>query len=151
VKKEFFCVYDYGIGGVWVIILARSKKEIAEKYPMLGVEENRPKWMSDADYNRFRANHFYDIDDTDAPAWLLDLRGNAEQHKINPTEARLYVKKIGDRYSFRTRAPLYRDYSSERLLDLREVIEKLQEAGCHPTDIQDVVTEADRYGEGYLP
>jgi hypothetical protein len=51
VKKSFLLVYDYGMGGVWAIVNARSKDEIEQKYPMLKVQETRPNWMTDELYS----------------------------------------------------------------------------------------------------
>lgn len=49
-NRDFFCVYDYGMGGIWVIIVAGAAKEISQKYPFLKVFENRPSFFSDEMY-----------------------------------------------------------------------------------------------------
>jgi hypothetical protein len=72
VKKEYLIVYDYGMGGVWAILAARSEQEICEKYPELKVFDVRPSWMSDAYYNNIRDNSF-DIDVVPT-GWLATLR-----------------------------------------------------------------------------
>ena len=46
-KRRFLCCYDYGMGGVWVYILARNPDEIAAKHPSLMVVPETPTWMTD--------------------------------------------------------------------------------------------------------
>jgi hypothetical protein len=69
-KESFLVLYDYGTGGVWAVINARSPKEIAEKYPMLSVQEKRPNWMTDDEYENIAAVLTFDIDDPPT-GWLL--------------------------------------------------------------------------------
>jgi hypothetical protein len=69
-KKNFLVVYDYGMGGVWAIIRARTKEEITQKYPMLIVRDSRPSAMTDEDFNVISLNETYDIDDPPT-GWLL--------------------------------------------------------------------------------
>ena len=47
-KKEYITVDDYGTGGIWYYMLARSKNEIEKKYPGLDVLEKEPDWFDDA-------------------------------------------------------------------------------------------------------
>ena len=68
-KKSYLVVYDYGTGGVWAIIHARSKDEIVRKYPMLTVQDDRPNWMTDAYYKTIESNRSFDIDD-EPSGWL---------------------------------------------------------------------------------
>ena len=70
-KKRFLVVYDYGMGGVWALIMARSKEEILEKYPDLTIVDERPSWMSD-DYFERLTTKTYDIDD-EPEGWLSKL------------------------------------------------------------------------------
>jgi hypothetical protein len=72
-KKQYLVAYDYGMGGVWAILAARSEQEIYEKYPDLKVVDGRPAWMSDADYNNIRDKSSFDID-TVPEGWLAKLR-----------------------------------------------------------------------------
>lgn len=69
-KEDFLVVYDYGSGGVWLVIHARSRDEITEKYRDLNVFDSRPDWMTDEEYHRIeRSSLSCDIDTpTD---WLL--------------------------------------------------------------------------------
>jgi hypothetical protein len=68
-KREFLVSHDYGMGGVWAVINARSPEEITQKYPMLGVQTQRPDWMTDDVYKRIAAGLTLDIDDPPT-GWL---------------------------------------------------------------------------------
>jgi hypothetical protein len=68
-KKKYLVVYDYGMGGLWAVITARSNEEIAQKYPQLIVKDSWPKWMSEEEYKEVEAKDSYDIDDP--PSGLL--------------------------------------------------------------------------------
>ncbi len=49
---EYLIVYDYGTGtgGVWAVTHAPSKAAIETACPELKVFDERPAWMSEADY-----------------------------------------------------------------------------------------------------
>ncbi|MDX5364956.1 MAG: hypothetical protein LPK88_00975 [Alphaproteobacteria bacterium] len=69
-KRDFLAVYDYGMGGIWTLVRARSALEIAEKYPELKVFEDRPEWMSDEQYLEvYNLASRFDIEDA-PPDWL---------------------------------------------------------------------------------
>jgi hypothetical protein len=69
-KKAHLVVYDYGKGGVWAVIHARSKEEISAKYPDLIVWDGpRPNWMTDDWYNRISSESTFDIDE-EPRGWL---------------------------------------------------------------------------------
>jgi hypothetical protein len=68
-KMKYLAVYDYGMGGIWTVISANSKGDIAEKYPMLEAVDAPPSWMSTVEYDRIAATRSFDIDD-DPPDWL---------------------------------------------------------------------------------
>ena len=71
-KREFLTVYDYGMGGIWMVFRARSANEIVQKYPMLIPFGERPAWMTAEVHVRIRANRFYDIDE-EPTGWLRNL------------------------------------------------------------------------------
>lgn len=71
-KTPHFVVYDYGQGGVWAVIDARSGNEILQKYPDLIVVDDRPAWMDDKQFKRINDRHHYDIDEPPV-AWLKTL------------------------------------------------------------------------------
>jgi hypothetical protein len=68
-KKQYLVVYDYGMGGLWGVIAARSEQEILQKYPSLEVVVARPGWMSDAEYSLIISKNSFDIDD-EPRGWL---------------------------------------------------------------------------------
>jgi hypothetical protein len=67
-KHTFLCVYDYGMGGIWMTIDASSANEIEKRFPDFKVIGDRPAWMTDDEYERIAQESAYDID---SPAgWL---------------------------------------------------------------------------------
>lgn len=52
-QKTFLCVYDYGMGGIWVLINAESKEQIIELYPELIVYDDKPDWMDQKQKQEF--------------------------------------------------------------------------------------------------
>jgi hypothetical protein len=69
-KQPYLVGYDYGTGGLWGVMLARSENEIVHLYPELAVVHDRPGWMSDEDHTRM-CKHAYDIDG--APGGMLNV------------------------------------------------------------------------------
>lgn len=51
---EFLVVYDYGMGGLWGVLIAPSLGAIAAKFPELSVASALPPWMTTADLERTR-------------------------------------------------------------------------------------------------
>lgn len=45
--KKFLTVYDYGTGGVWYYIFARSREEITEMFPKLKILDKEPDWFDE--------------------------------------------------------------------------------------------------------
>jgi len=62
-KSEFLVCYDYGMGGLWGIFLARTADEITGKYPELVIVEEWPKWMTEADYADLRDRQIHEVDE----------------------------------------------------------------------------------------
>jgi hypothetical protein len=71
-KRKYLVVYDYGMGGVWGLIAARSEQEIHQKYPDLIIKEVRPGWMSDVIYDNIVLQSSFDIGD-EPRGWLAKL------------------------------------------------------------------------------
>jgi hypothetical protein len=70
-KTRYLSVYDYGQGGIWLYLIARSPEEITAKYPELQVVSEHPDWLK-GDHLRNVEARTFDIDD--APAgWLETL------------------------------------------------------------------------------
>ncbi len=70
-KQEFLVAYDYGMGGLWAIIYARSEDEIKALYPELGIARSVPEWMTTAELDRVRDQEWHDIDG--APWGVLNV------------------------------------------------------------------------------
>jgi hypothetical protein len=79
-KQPYLVGYDYGTGGLWGVMLARSENEIARLYPELAVVHDRPGWMSDEDHTRM-CEHAYDIDG--APWGMLNVV-LSDRHRDSP-------------------------------------------------------------------
>jgi hypothetical protein len=62
VEQEFLVAYDYGMGGLWGVLIAPSRAAILAKYPELGIADGPPGWMDDARLAELRS----------APLWLDD-------------------------------------------------------------------------------
>jgi hypothetical protein len=72
-KKPYLAVYDYGQGGVWAVIYARTKEGILRKYPALQVFDARPAWMTEHEFETYRSNRSCDIDD-EPSGWFAMLK-----------------------------------------------------------------------------
>ena len=71
-RKEFIGMYDYGQGGLWVVIRAESATQVRQKYPQLQVFEGTPPMLDEAALAVVRSKGVQDID---APpsGWLAEL------------------------------------------------------------------------------
>ena len=54
--QSFLACYDYGQGGVWLVLDAPSHREAQQAFPGLTVFETRPSWMSEVQEVEYRAN-----------------------------------------------------------------------------------------------
>jgi hypothetical protein len=61
-KKNYLAVYDYGSGGVWMFIAARSKTEINTLYPQLTVVDVWPDWLTGEQLENVCKDFSFDID-----------------------------------------------------------------------------------------
>jgi hypothetical protein len=68
-KEKFLIAYDYGTGGVWAVMYARSPEEILQKYPKVSVQLEHPHWMTDEVYKRIAEANTLDIDEPPT-GWL---------------------------------------------------------------------------------
>ena len=85
-KRDFLVVYDYGQGGVWAFLSARSREEIESGFPELRVVEETPDWMSETELKGIKKRMSFDVDRPSG--WLrtlLDQRG--QQRPPRPTAA----------------------------------------------------------------
>jgi hypothetical protein len=74
VKSEYLVAHDYGMGGLWAYVLARSKEEITLAYPELQVVHDRPEWLDDERAARL------DRIDIDAPSGLLVILASGREN-----------------------------------------------------------------------
>jgi hypothetical protein len=56
VSQPFIACYDYGQGGVWLLLDAPSFEDAQRAYPELTVFASRPAWMSEAQEAEYRAS-----------------------------------------------------------------------------------------------
>jgi hypothetical protein len=51
-KRQHLAIYDYGMGGIWVLIDAESAEAIERRYPQLQVITiGRPAWVTAEKYD----------------------------------------------------------------------------------------------------
>lgn len=65
-KRKFLAFYDYGQGGIWIYLFARTMDEIKEKYPELQVITKVPAFLAT---HPITASMTFDIDD-EPKGWL---------------------------------------------------------------------------------
>jgi hypothetical protein len=59
---EYLVCYDYGMGGLWGVLIAPSEAAIKAKYPELLISNSLPKWMDEDELATKR----------ETPLWLED-------------------------------------------------------------------------------
>lgn len=75
-KQKFLVVHDYGTGGIWYYILARSKEEIESKFPGFEIVEEEPAWLDEKTKLTFEC---VDIDDEPKDAYLKAMMEKGRQ------------------------------------------------------------------------
>jgi hypothetical protein len=68
-KREFFAVYNYGMGALCAIVRASSAAEVRNLLPPFKVYDERPEWLTDDDLKRIRPNNTFDVDG-ELPEWV---------------------------------------------------------------------------------
>jgi hypothetical protein len=61
--REFIVVYDYGMGGVWALILAPSRSILESAYPELTLIDERPERMDQSEYERIARRSRFPFDE----------------------------------------------------------------------------------------
>jgi hypothetical protein len=76
-KQPFLAVDDYGMGGIWFLLLAPSENAIRAQLPTIKVwaSGTRPDWMTDEFFDDIANGRTYDLDDLPRSAWMDKLRG----------------------------------------------------------------------------
>lgn len=63
-KHEYLVAYDYGMGGLWGVLMARSSAEISTAYPELKIVAEPPSWMTPEALDKMRSDQeLLDIDE----------------------------------------------------------------------------------------
>ena len=62
-EHEFLIAYDYGMGGLWGVVIAPSASDVLARYPEVVIADSLPSWMSEEELRRYRA----------APLWLDEV------------------------------------------------------------------------------
>lgn len=52
--RSYLAVYDYGQGGIWLLLDAPSCAEAQDAFPQFTVYATRPSWMSDETEAEYR-------------------------------------------------------------------------------------------------
>jgi hypothetical protein len=78
VKRAYLVLYEYGQGGGWAFILARSSQIIRKRFPQLKVFHEPPEWMTAAEVADIRERMTIDPDD-ESNCFLSSLRRDADQ------------------------------------------------------------------------
>jgi hypothetical protein len=70
-------LYDYGMGGVWTYIRARTANEINAKFLDISVYDAPPEWMTEALRQTIEGWGIFDVEtvETEKPAFACLLRG----------------------------------------------------------------------------
>ncbi len=55
-ERAFLTCYDYGGGGVWLLLEAPSREAAQSAYPEFTVFETRPDWMKEEEEAEYRAD-----------------------------------------------------------------------------------------------
>jgi hypothetical protein len=76
-KKTLLAVYDYGMGGIWVLIDAFSKTQIEQTFPKLIAFEDKPEWMSEGEKKEYfesceKIGYHWDVE-SEPTGWLKRL------------------------------------------------------------------------------
>ena len=76
-KQRFLVVYDYGQGGVWAFVWARSEAEIHRAFRDLEVVDAMPSWLADEELASIEDGMTFDVDDVKPNDWIARLLRSA--------------------------------------------------------------------------
>jgi hypothetical protein len=79
-KKPFLVAYDYGMGGLWGVVDARSEGELHAKFPELAIVDERPSWMTQERYDEILRREHHDIDEDDPRGLLRAVVADRGRH-----------------------------------------------------------------------
>jgi hypothetical protein len=72
-KQRFLVVYDYGQGGVWAFVWARSAEEIQETFCDLKIVESMPGWLTGDQLAVVEQRMTFDVDNVKSEDWIARL------------------------------------------------------------------------------
>ena len=72
-RQRFLVVYDYGQGGVWAFIWARSADDIRQRFRDLEVVNTFPSWLAGDELARTEQTMTFDIDDVKPDDWIARM------------------------------------------------------------------------------
>jgi hypothetical protein len=72
-KRKFLVVYDYGQGGVWAFVWARSVEEIHERFRDLKVVDETPSWLTGDQLAITEQRMTFDAEDVKPTDWIARL------------------------------------------------------------------------------
>jgi hypothetical protein len=72
-KCPFLFVDDYGMGGIWVYVIANSPSDVIKKYPRLKYVNIKPSWL--LKYEKEHSLLTYDIDENPEKMEYLKRKG----------------------------------------------------------------------------
>jgi hypothetical protein len=72
-KQRFLVAYDYGQGGVWAFIWARTEADIRRAFRDLEVVDSPPAWMSSHDLAVIEERMTFNIDNVKTDDWIARL------------------------------------------------------------------------------
>jgi hypothetical protein len=78
-KRRFLVVYDYGQGGVWAFVWARSDDEIHRTFRDLQVVAAMPSWLIGEELERLEERMTFDIDDVGPDDWIARLLRSSDE------------------------------------------------------------------------
>lgn len=73
-KRRYLAVYDYGPGGVWLYIWAKSADDIFQSFPELEVVEPEPEHWTDEDRRRTEEKCTYDLEQDSDKGLLAKIK-----------------------------------------------------------------------------
>jgi hypothetical protein len=76
-KQRYLVLYDYGQGGVWAFVWARSAAEIGDRFRALKVVEKMPPWLTGDALAKTEERMTFDVDAIQPDDWIAPfLRSN---------------------------------------------------------------------------
>lgn len=69
-KREFLVVHDYGMGGLWAIVYARSEAEVMKNYREVQVVDRVPRWLDNNEYENIKSTSFADLELGTSKGWI---------------------------------------------------------------------------------